>query len=176
MLNSNFLTLTIIYDKNILGWFELETGTLRIYFDNCCLNRPYDDLRENTIRMEAEAVLSIIDSCESGKWEYCSSDVLTDEILNMPNPDKREKVLLIYHSATVHIELTDAIISRAKELELYNIKSYDALHAASAEIGGADVLLTTDIKFINAARRANMQMSVINPLVWLAEVLYDTES
>jgi len=36
---------------------------MRIYFDNCCLNRPYDDLTLNTVRMECEAILSIIDNC-----------------------------------------------------------------------------------------------------------------
>ena len=27
----------------------------RIYLDNCCFNRPYDDLESITIRFEAEA-------------------------------------------------------------------------------------------------------------------------
>jgi len=42
---------------------------MRIYLDNCCLNRPYDDLRDDAVRMEAEAVIAIIDRCEKGVWE-----------------------------------------------------------------------------------------------------------
>lgn len=43
--------------------------SMRIYLDNCCLNRPYDDLRDDAVRMEAEAVIAIIDRCEKGVWE-----------------------------------------------------------------------------------------------------------
>ncbi len=149
---------------------------MKIYFDNCCLNRPFDDLRNNIVRMEAEAVLSIVDSCESGEWEYFSSDVLLDEILGMSNTDKRERVMLLYRSASSHINLTDVIVLRAKEFELWGLKSYDALHLASAESGGADILLTTDKNFIIKAQRSNTSILVQNPLVWLAEALYDTES
>ncbi len=149
---------------------------MKIYFDNCCLNRPYDDLYDNIVRMEAEAVLSIIDTCESGEWEYFGSDVLLDEILGMSNTDRRERVMLLYYSAASHINLTNAIILRAKEFEQWGIKSYDALHLSSAESGGADVLLTTDRRFINAAQRSNANILVQNPLIWLAEKLYDTKS
>jgi hypothetical protein len=149
---------------------------MKIYFDNCCLNRPFDDLRDNAVRMEAEAVLSIIDYCESGKWSFFGSDVLLDEIREMPNSDRQEKVLLLYTSATSNIDLTDAIVSRAKELELFGIKLYDALHLASAEAGGAKILLTTDRGFIKAAKRSNSNVPTQNPLVWLAEALYDSES
>jgi predicted nucleic acid-binding protein len=145
---------------------------MRIYLDNCCLNRPYDDLSNDSVRLECEAILSIIDKCGAGDWELLSSDVLLDEILNMTNLGKREKVLLLYRQASEHIDLTDAIAVRAKELERFNIKSYDALHLASAESGGADILLTTDRKFINAARKTASYIQVKNPLMWLTEVLY----
>jgi len=131
---------------------------MRIYFDNCCLNRPYDDLTDNTVRMECEAILSIIDKCGANDWSYFSSDILLDEILGADNNDRREKVMLLCHAATKHIGFTEAIFSRAKELERFNIKSFDALHVASAEAAKADV-----------------KIPVRNPLVWLVEVLYDRE-
>ena len=149
---------------------------MRIYFDSCCLNRPYDDLTDNTVRMECEAILSIIDNCGAGDWIYFSSDVLLDEILETPDNDRREKVMLLYHAAAEHIGFTEEIFMRAKELEQFNIKSFDALHVASAESAQADVLLTTDRKLISAAKRADTHIPVRNPLVWLAEVFYDRES
>ena len=69
---------------------------MRIYFDNCCLNRPYDDLTNNAVRMECEAILSIIDNCGTSNWSYFSSDVLLDEILEISDNDRREKVMLLY--------------------------------------------------------------------------------
>ena len=148
---------------------------MRIYFDNCCFNRPYDDLTDNTVRMECEAILSIIDNCRTSNCIYFSSDVLLDEILEIANNDRREKVMLLYYGASEHISFTETIFLRAKELEQYNIKSFDALHIASAETAQADVFLTTDRKLINAAKRAGTQIPVQNPLVWLTEVYYDRE-
>ena len=149
---------------------------MRIYFDNCCLNRPFDNLKTNTEHMECEAILSIIDNCGTEEWLYFSSDPLFDEILETPDQDKREKLMILYHSAAEHIGFTEEIFSRAKQLEQSNIKSYDALHLASAEAANANVLLTTNRRFINAAKRANSHIPVKNPLTWLAEVLYDRES
>jgi len=85
-------------------------------------------------------------------------------------------VFLLYRAATEHISFTEFICSRAKELEQLGIMSFDALHVASAEAAKADVLLTTDIRLINAAKRVGAYIPVKNPLVWLAEVLYDRES
>jgi predicted nucleic acid-binding protein len=125
--------------------------------------------------MECEAILSIIDVCDTGHWMFFSSDILYDEILAMTDMDKREKVLLLYASAGSHIDLTEEIAARANELSRLGIKSYDALHIASAESAGADVFLTTDRRLINAARRLNVTMLVQNPLIWITEVLYDRE-
>lgn len=146
---------------------------MRIYLDNCCFNRPYDDLDNDMVRMEAEAVISIISKCESGKWELCGSDILLDEIDNSTNFVKTQKVLLLYQAATKHINITAGIIKRAKDIEYLGAKPYDALHLASAEAANADVFLTTDRKLIKAVKKASIQVKVENPLVWLAEVLYD---
>jgi hypothetical protein len=102
----------------------LRGDAVRIYFDNCCLNRPYDDLKTNQERMECEAVLSIIDICEAGDWLYFNSDVLLDEILETADNDKRERVMLLYRSAAEHIGFTETIFARAKELEAFNIQWY----------------------------------------------------
>jgi predicted nucleic acid-binding protein len=126
--------------------------------------------------MECEAILSIIDNCGTSDWSYFSSDALLDEIIEITDNDKREKVMLLYRAAAEHIGFTEAIFSRAKELEQWGIKSYDALHVAGAEAAKADVLLTTDRRLINAAKRIGIHIPVLSPLVWLAEVLYDWES
>jgi hypothetical protein len=51
--------------------------------------------------MEAEAVVAIIDRCEKAEWELCSSDILTDEIKNNPNPFKKKKVLFVVPNSRV---------------------------------------------------------------------------
>ena len=79
-------------------------------------------------------------------------------------------------TASEHIGFTEAIFSRAKELERWGVKSFDALHVASAEAAEANVFLTTDRRLINATKRAETHIPVRNPLVWLTEVFYGRES
>ena len=79
---------------------------------------------------------------------------------------------MLYTSTSIYIEISDDIIRRAKELQKFNIKSFDALHLASTELGGADVLLTTDKKFLNRALNSDTNIKISNPVIWLTEVLF----
>jgi predicted nucleic acid-binding protein len=146
---------------------------LKVYLDSCCFNRPFDDLSNDKVRFECEAILTIIDKGENGVWDIFKSDVLDDEFDRMTNLIKKQKVLELYSSASIYIEISDEIISRAKEFHGLNIKPFDALHLASAEYGGADVLLTTDKKFLNRAVESNTKIKVSNPVIWLTEVLFN---
>ena len=65
--------------------------TMKIYMDVCCLCRPFDDHQNRKIRLEAEAILTILDRCSSD-WELVGSVVLDSEISRMADPDKRQKV------------------------------------------------------------------------------------
>jgi len=49
---------------------------MRIYMDVCCLGRPFDDLTQGRVYLEAEAVLSILSRCESGEWILLSSGAI----------------------------------------------------------------------------------------------------
>ena len=53
------------------------------------------------------------------------------------------------------------------------IKAFDSLHLASAEIG-ADVLLTTDMKFLKGSQKMAHKIAVKNPVEFIMEVFdYD---
>ena len=146
----------------------------RIYLDSCCFNRPFDDLSQDKIRFECEAVLAILNGCEDGMWDIFRSDVLDDEISRITNLIKKLKVINLYSSTSMYIELCDKIIYRATELQnMANIQSFDALHLASAEYGNADILLTTDKKFMNRAAESNTKIRVANPAIWLMEVMFN---
>lgn len=149
---------------------------MKIYLDNCCLNRPFDDLSNDAVRIEAEAIVTIIDRCENGGWELLISDVIMSEINMTPDIDRRAKVLLMCRPFSDIIKASPEIFSRAETLKKAGIKTYDAFHIASAELGGANVFLTTDRRLINASARADIKILVSNPAVWLMEVLYQHDS
>ena len=64
---------------------------LKLYLDSCCFNRPFDDLSQDKIRIESEAIITIIDKCEDGTWDIFESDILDDEFDRMTNPVKNKK-------------------------------------------------------------------------------------
>ena len=152
--------------------FHNKESAVRIYLDTCCLNRPFDEQAEEKVILETEAILGIIDRCETtNDWFFFSSDVLDDEISQMVHPVKKEKVLALYQSASAHIPLNDEIIRQAEMREWLVLRPFDSLHLACAEFAQADVLLTTDKKFIRQAKQLKLKTRVANPLVWLMEVM-----
>lgn len=149
-----------------------------IYFDNCCFNRPFDDLTQDKIRIESDAVCSILKKVENGKIKLLGSDILDAEMLKMKDLYRRSKVLRLYSLVRDKVELTNAIERRAQifraETEKYRgkehvLKLYDSLHLASAEIGEADVFLTVDERVISTCKNLSLNMRVMNPVVWFLE-------
>lgn len=142
-----------------------------IYLDVCCLNRPFDDQTQDRIHLEAEAVLLILTHVESGRWQWIGSEVLDYEIEQTPNAERRLRVKLLTTSVAHTVLVEAAEEARARQLEELGFHALDALHLASAESGGADVLLTTDDRLLRLAVRfsAQLRIRVANPLIWLQE-------
>ena len=145
---------------------------LHIYLDVCCLNRPFDDQSQDRIRLEAEAVLRILERCEAGEWQWISSAVVEEEVDNTPDRERRHRVRNMLRGAYVTVPLTDAGIERALEIKALGFRTYDALHLACAEQSKVDVFLTTDDRVIRTATRhvEQLRVRVANPLAWLMEV------
>jgi hypothetical protein len=61
---------------------------MRIYLDACCVNRPYDDQKQDRIRLQAEAILLIMYHCRKQEWEWIGSEVLNFEIEQIPDLEK----------------------------------------------------------------------------------------
>lgn len=144
---------------------------MKIYLDVCCLNRPFDDQRDDRIRLESEAVLIILERCLS-EWVMISSEVINYEISKIPDGERREKVGILASLAKEKVILEDKIIERAKEIEKLGIKAIDALHVACAE-KSADVMLTTDDSLIKKVKenRGKIKVRVMNPVKFVEEVL-----
>ena len=139
--------------------------------DCCCLNRPFDDQSQDKIRLESDAIIAILSKCTKGDWQLAASDALDLEIAKIPDLMRKNKVLDLYCVSGEKIKLNDFIKKRACEMRSSGVKAFDSLHAASAEYGRADVLLTTDKGFLNAVKRCNLSIRADNPLNWFMEVI-----
>lgn len=144
---------------------------MKVYLDNCCYNRPFDDQTQDRIHLESEAVLAILKACENGSIQILSSSIVRMEIDKYSNEDKREKVRALYSLANPDIPFNDEIKIRAEELRSKSrIRLMDSLHVATAEAGKVDAMLTTDDKLIKACARLNLGVKVVNPVTFLLEM------
>jgi predicted nucleic acid-binding protein len=146
---------------------------LKLYLDNCCFNRPYDNQAQEKIHLEGEAILTIVKKTKEGNGEIFGSPALELEIGQITNAEKKEKVKYFYRQSISNtIEYNENILNRVKELsEQSTIRTLDRFHLAFAENTGVDVLLTTDIKLEKACSKLNLNIKVMNPLNYLLEVM-----
>lgn len=145
---------------------------MKVYLDNCCYNRPFDDQTQERIHLESEAVLSILKMGQINKYEIVGSNVLELEMERMHDEDKKQKVKELYEVIDTSILYTDKIRERSKEImQQSNIRTFDSLHIASAEAAETDVMLTTDDKLVKMAAKLELHVAVMNPLRFVLEVM-----
>jgi predicted nucleic acid-binding protein len=119
-----------------------------IYLDVCCLNRPFDDQKQDRIRLETEAIIMILDKCTTGNWQLVTSNAIETEIANISNREKLKQIIEILSIATTRILVNETIVARTFELNKLGFSAYDAAHIASAEEANANILLTTDDRLL----------------------------
>lgn len=52
---------------------------MKIYLDNCCFNRPFDDQSQIRIRLESEAKLKIQEEIQAGNFKMVWSYIIDHE-------------------------------------------------------------------------------------------------
>ncbi len=109
----------------------------------------------------------------SSATKWISSAVVSYEVDNIPNQERRNRIKEILRGAKKVQPLNDTAMERGEELKGLGLKTYDALHVACAEQASVEVLLTTDERLVRTAARnaRKLKVPVKNPLTWLQEVL-----
>ena len=145
---------------------------MQIYLDACCVNRPFDDQTQDRVRLEAEAVMLILSRVQAGIWQWIGSDVLIFELGEIPDPNRKRRVLRLTRLVQLSVSHRSSELARAVQLEALGFDAFDALHVVCAESARADVLLTTDNDLLRRADRfsAHLGVRVANPVIWLSEV------
>lgn len=144
---------------------------MRIYLDNCCFNRPFDDQSSLVIQMETEAKLDVQERVRLGEFELCWSFVLDYENSANPFEDVRNRISEWKKLSSKDCNLSDDVTSRAKTLMNLGLRQMDASHIACAIHLEADYFLTTDKKVLN---KPITEIAVINPIDFIRR--YPNES
>lgn len=133
---------------------------MRVYFNTSALNRPFDDLSSERVRLEAEAVVTLLAAVEDGALEWVGSEYLDFEVSQDPDRERVRRLSSLLGLAATRVETSDAVAERARALERFRLRGLDALHIASAEAGDADLLVTTDDRMIRPIAQAGREVRV----------------
>ncbi|MDR3286407.1 MAG: PIN domain-containing protein [Prevotellaceae bacterium] len=133
----------------------------RLYLDNCCFNRPYDDQSYLVIYLETEAKLFIQQKILQGTFELVWSYMLDYENSFNPYENRLNAIAMWRDIAVLDIDASDEIVELGKKIIQKGIKNKDALHIASAIYAKCDYFLTTDKKLLS---RNFDEIKIINPL------------
>ena len=142
---------------------------MRVYLDNCCFNRPFDDQTQAKVRLQAEAKLELQQRIKDHRVELAWSYVLDFENQANPFPERRDLIARWRAEATVDLEETAAIVRRAREIANRGLPAKDALHIACAMAGQCEFFLTTDDLLVKIMQ-GFPGITVLDPTQFVIEV------
>jgi len=141
---------------------------MRLYLDNCCFNRPFDDQTQTRVRLEAEAKLDIQQRIRAGTWELAWSYILDYENAANPFAERQQAIRQWRARAQVDVAESPSLVAQAQDLAQRGFRGKDALHVACAIAAGCDYLLTTDDQLLRRAREV-AAVRIVNPAVFVLE-------
>ena len=140
----------------------------KIYLDNCCYNRPFDEQEQNLIILETEAKLIIQGKIKKGVHSLVWSFILDSENDDNPSEEKREIIKPWKKIASEYCSASPDILEDAKNYMKLGLKHKDAIHLACAVKHKCDYLITTDKKFNN--KNVLVQgIEIVNPISFILE-------
>jgi predicted nucleic acid-binding protein len=144
----------------------MDNKKIRVYLDNCCYNRPFDEQEQRSVQLETQAKLWIQDLIKNDKAELVVSFFLLFENDANKDTDKSEHIAGFFENASVYIDEThiDEIRTLRDEIMATGIKHKDAIHLATAIIAESDYFISTDKRVLkyNSAR-----IKTINPIEFI---------
>lgn len=147
---------------------------LRVYLDNCCYNRPYDDRSQIRISLEAQAEIFIQDAIKARRIELAVSHVLLYENSRNPHENRRQAIYQFIKQNTsvfVDVDRINETATIAREIMRTGIKDADAAHIACAIQANCDYFLTTDSRVL---KYRDEKITVINPVDFIKILGGDT--
>lgn len=142
---------------------------MRIYLDNCCYNRPYDDQSQLKINLEAQAKLDIQQQIRDGKLDLVTSYILEAENAANPFAMKRTDIQVFldrYTSVYVSDTMDQEIRKQAAEIMKSGVKLMDACHVACAMSAGCAFFCSTDKRLLKYQPDG---MRMVNPVTFIME-------
>ncbi len=141
---------------------------MKIYLDNCCFNRPFDDQTQLRIKLEAEAKLKIQEEIRSRNLELVWSYILDYENSKNPYEERRVQIQGWKKYSIQDIQEDPKILKHAEQVNRNGLKKMDSLHIACAIESKCVYFITTDDKVLNKSEIIS-KIKIIDPFGFIKE-------
>lgn len=138
---------------------------MRVYLDICAIQRPLDDHTQLRVRLEAEAVITLIQLCEEGPIDLVMSAAHEIENRQNPYPDRRAHVAHVLSLARRRAPADPDVAERAATYAEAGLTRLDAFHLAAAVAADAAFFCTTDDRLLRRSQALDTKATaVVSPL------------
>ena len=142
-----------------------------VYFDICALQRPFDDHSQLRVRLEAEAVVTLIQLCEMGLVELVSSAAHEIKNRQNPYPERQTYAADVLSLAQHRVASTSEVAERTEAYIQEGLRQLDAFHLAAAVVSRAAFFCTTDDRLLRRGQVLNTRATaVVSPLDLLLQL------
>jgi predicted nucleic acid-binding protein len=140
---------------------------MKIYFDTCCYNRPFDIQDNEIISKETKAKLYIQSLVKYKALTLVTSFVLSEEVEKITTPYKRNNISdYIYDYGTIYVAPNEieTLKITAGDIMKTGVKTYDAMHVACAIYAGCSYFITTDKRLL---KYKSEKIQLVNPIKFM---------
>jgi len=137
---------------------------VKLYLDNCCFNRPYDDQMQLKIELETKAKLFIQDLVIQKKLDLVWSYMLDYENSNNIFYQKQTAIQKWQRLAVVDIDETPEILKTSGEIQRSGVKPADSIHIACAIYAKCGYFITTDDRVL---KYRDERITICDPVQFL---------
>ena len=138
---------------------------MRVYFDICAIQRPLDDYAQLRVRLEAEAVVALIQLCEEGLLDLVTCAAHEIENRQNPYPERQAYVADVLSLTRHRVPAGPEVAARTAAYADAGLTRLDAFHLAAAVTAKASFFCTTDDRLLRRGQALDTKAtSVVSPL------------
>jgi len=137
---------------------------IKVYLDNCCYNRPFDDFNIEKNEIEANAKMFIQSLAKYKSISLYYSFMSQIEIDDSPYEERKSCILSFVEENAVGFigkKRFNEIEALSSEIMQTGIKKKDATHLACSIIADCDYFITTDKRVMN---HKTDRIKIVNPI------------
>ena len=136
---------------------------MKVYLDNCCYGRPYDDQTQVRISLEAQSKLAIQQLVAEGHLELAASFLNTYENEGRKDENAKKHIAEFINDYVIdYVDESEKDVMKplVDEITSTGVKPIDATHVAAAIRCRCDYFITTDDRIL---KYRTDKIKIVNP-------------